>query len=89
MALLVKHKQNIGLYDLGNSTRPVIGRTLFGRDKLGEAAGVTKIKEKRRFERKTWVKKILENSQNLTFTKCSALEVTLIPCTLLPEPREK
>lgn len=51
MALLVKHKQNIGLYDLGNSTRPVIGRTLFGRDKLGEAAGVTKIKEKRRFEK--------------------------------------
>lgn len=51
MVWLVKHKRNIGLYDLGNSTRPVIGKTLFGRDKLGEAAGVTRIKEKRRFEK--------------------------------------
>ena len=63
MALLVKHKQNIGLYDLGNSTR--IGRTLFGRDKLGEL---------QRFEKNMGE----EDSGKFSETKCSALEVTLI-----------
>jgi len=51
MTFLVREKHNIGLWDLGNTNRPIIGRNFFGSARRGEAEGLTRIKSKRRFEK--------------------------------------
>jgi Domain of unknown function (DUF4157) len=51
MTFLVREKRNIGLWDLGNTERPVIGRNIFGQTKKGKAGGLAKIENKRRFEK--------------------------------------
>ena len=49
--MLVDNRQNIGLYDLGSSVRPVVGTGLFGRPTYGEEEGISRIKDKGRFEK--------------------------------------
>jgi len=51
MKFLVREKHNIGLWDLGNKKRPVIGKKLGIFPIKGEAEGLTKIKSKNRFSK--------------------------------------